>query len=50
MINELPVLDVPPLVDLRQYDPSKYDRGRPGWFVLVWWLVQAIAFPLSRNW
>jgi putative colanic acid biosynthesis acetyltransferase WcaF len=46
---ELPILDVPPLVDLRQYDQSKYDRGRPGWFVLLWWLVQAIAFPLSPH-
>lgn len=49
MINELPVLDAQPLVDLRQYDQSKFDRGRPGWFVLVWWLVQAIAFPLSPH-
>jgi len=46
---ELPVLDVAPLVDLRQYNPSEYDRGRPGWFVLLWWLVQAIAFPLSPH-
>jgi putative colanic acid biosynthesis acetyltransferase WcaF len=46
---ELPVLDLPPLVDLSQYDSSKYDRGRPGWFVLLWWLVQAIAFPLSPH-
>ena len=46
---ELSSLDVPSLVDLRQYDQSKYDRGRPGWFVLLWWLVQAIAFPLSPH-
>lgn len=46
---ELPVLDVPPLVDLRQYDQSGFDRGRPGWFVILWWLVQAIAFPLSPH-
>lgn len=37
------------LIDLRQYDQSRYQRGRPGWFVLVWWLVQAIAFPLSLH-
>lgn len=36
-----------PLVDLRSYDQSGFDRGRSGWFILVWWLVQAIAFPLS---
>jgi putative colanic acid biosynthesis acetyltransferase WcaF len=46
---ELLVVDVPPLVDLRKYDQSKFDRGRPGWFVLLWWLVQAIAFPLSPH-
>lgn len=34
-------------VDLRKYDQSSFDRGRPGWYVLLWWLVQAIAFPLS---
>jgi putative colanic acid biosynthesis acetyltransferase WcaF len=47
--TELPVLDAPPLVDLRKYDQSKYDRGRPNWVVLLWWLVQAIAFPLSPH-
>ena len=36
-------------VDLRTYDQSGYDRGRPKWFVLLWWLVQAIAFPLSLH-
>lgn len=46
---DLPVLDVAPLVDLRQYDQSRYDRGRPGWFIILWWLVQAIAFPLSPH-
>ncbi len=47
---ELPiVLDAEPLVDLRQYNPSWYDRGRPGWLVLLWWLVQAIAFPLTPH-
>jgi len=37
------------LVDLRRYDQSWFDRGRPGWFVLIWWLVQAIAFPLTPH-
>ncbi len=36
-------------VDLRQYDQSKFDRGRPGWFVLLWWLIQAITFPLTLH-
>lgn len=48
-VVERPVLDAPPLIDLSQYDSSQHDRGRPGWFVLLWWLVQAIAFPLSPH-
>jgi putative colanic acid biosynthesis acetyltransferase WcaF len=42
-------LDQPAWVDLRQYDQSWFDRGRPGWYVLLWWLVQAIAFPLTPH-
>ncbi|NJK99041.1 MAG: colanic acid biosynthesis acetyltransferase WcaF [Spirulinaceae cyanobacterium SM2_1_0] len=38
-----------PLVDLSRYDQSGFQRGRPGWYVLLWWLVQAIAFPLSLH-
>ncbi|MDJ0688107.1 MAG: hormogonium polysaccharide biosynthesis acetyltransferase HpsU [Xenococcaceae cyanobacterium MO_188.B32] len=38
-----------PLVDLSKYTQSNFDRGRPNWFILVWWLVQAIAFPLSLH-
>ncbi|MBW4650170.1 MAG: hormogonium polysaccharide biosynthesis acetyltransferase HpsU [Kastovskya adunca ATA6-11-RM4] len=41
--------DAAAYVDLRRYNQSGYDRGRPGWFVLLWWLVQAIAFPLSPH-
>jgi putative colanic acid biosynthesis acetyltransferase WcaF len=36
-------------VDLRQYNQSNFDRGKPGWFVLLWWLVQAIVFPLTPH-
>ena len=36
-----------PFVDLRKYDQSWFDRGRASWYVLLWWLVQAIAFPLT---
>ncbi|QLE57175.1 hormogonium polysaccharide biosynthesis acetyltransferase HpsU [Nostoc sp. TCL26-01] len=38
-----------PFVDLRQYDQSRFDRGRSGLYILLWWLVQAIAFPLSPH-
>ncbi|MGF1496325.1 MAG: hormogonium polysaccharide biosynthesis acetyltransferase HpsU [Elainellaceae cyanobacterium] len=44
-----PELNAPPLVDLRRYDQSHFDRGRPGWLILLWWLVQAIAFPLTPH-
>ncbi|MGB3240923.1 MAG: hormogonium polysaccharide biosynthesis acetyltransferase HpsU [Geitlerinemataceae cyanobacterium] len=36
-------------VDLRSYNQTGFDRGRPGWYVMLWWLVQAIAFPLSLH-
>jgi putative colanic acid biosynthesis acetyltransferase WcaF len=36
-------------VDLRQYDQSWFDRGRPGWYILLWWLIQSIFFPLSLH-
>jgi putative colanic acid biosynthesis acetyltransferase WcaF len=38
-----------PMFDLRTYDQSDFDRGRPGWTILLWWLVQSIAFPLSLH-
>lgn len=41
-------LNETPLVDLRTYSPN-LDRGRPNWYVMLWWLVQAIAFPLSLH-
>ncbi len=42
-------LDTKPWVDLGRYDQSHFDRGRPGWVILLWWLVQAIAFPLTPH-
>lgn len=53
MINDNQQLDrnfdVEPFVDLRKYDQSKFERGRPNWLIFLWWLVQAIAFPLSLH-
>lgn len=43
------ILDSEPLVDLRRYDQSHFDRGRPGWFILLWWFIQAITFPLTPH-
>ncbi|MFB2973952.1 hormogonium polysaccharide biosynthesis acetyltransferase HpsU [Aerosakkonema sp. BLCC-F183] len=47
--TELPLLDGQPWIDLRKYNQSGFDRGRPGWYVLLWWLVQAIAFTLTPH-
>lgn len=44
-----PVIDADPWIDLRRYDQSWFDRGRSGWLILVWWFVQAIAFPLTLH-
>lgn len=43
------LLDAEPWIDLRKYDQSNFDRGRSGWYILLWWLVQAIAFPLTPH-
>ncbi len=37
------------MVDLSRYDMSNFDRGRASWIVILWWFVQAIAFPLSLH-
>jgi putative colanic acid biosynthesis acetyltransferase WcaF len=42
-------LHEPAWMDLRTYDQSEFDRGRPGWFILLWWLVQAITFPITPH-
>ncbi len=47
--NSRPILDDEPWVDLCQYNQSWFDRGRPGWYILLWWLIQSIAFPLSLH-
>jgi putative colanic acid biosynthesis acetyltransferase WcaF len=43
-----PITDAQPWFDLSQYSPS-FDRGRPQWFILLWWLVEAIVFPLTPH-
>lgn len=42
-------LNDPPLVDLRNYRVPHDERGKPSWIVILWWFVQAIAFPLSLH-
>lgn len=48
-LPNVPRLDADPLLDLRQYDQSWFDRGKPGWFILLWWSIQGILFPLSLH-
>lgn len=37
------------LVDLRAYDLSNFDLGKPRWFVMLWWLIQELLFPISLH-
>ncbi|MEM7794479.1 MAG: hormogonium polysaccharide biosynthesis acetyltransferase HpsU [Cyanobacteria bacterium P01_C01_bin.118] len=39
----------PSLVDLSRYYQPGFEIGRPKWYVLLWWLVQAILFPLTLH-
>lgn len=39
----------PSVVDLRQYNQSWYSPGRPKWLVLLWWLMQAVVFPVTLH-
>lgn len=47
--QRLQKMSVEPFVDLSKYDQSWYDRGRPSWYVLLWWFVQAVTFPLTLH-
>ncbi|MEM6256160.1 MAG: hormogonium polysaccharide biosynthesis acetyltransferase HpsU [Cyanobacteria bacterium P01_D01_bin.156] len=39
----------PSLVDLTQYYQPGFEIGRPKWYVLLWWLVQSVVFPLTLH-
>ncbi len=49
LIETIAIEETQPLVDLRKYNQSNFERGKPNWLILGWWLVQAIAFPLSLH-
>ena len=36
-------------VDLGRYNQSGFERGRPMGTILLWWLVQAVIFPLTLH-
>ena len=42
-------IGAPPWVDLSQYHQPGYDAGGSRAKMMLWWLVQAIAFPLSLH-
>jgi putative colanic acid biosynthesis acetyltransferase WcaF len=50
-VSQPPVKPRPelPWINLGNYDQSYFDRGRPGWFILLWWLVQAVVFPITPH-
>ena len=43
-----PVLDAPPWFDLSRYSPS-FNRGKPQWYIFLWWLVEGVIFPLTPH-
>lgn len=34
-------------VNLCQYNQDTYDRGRSGWFIILWWIIQGTIFRFS---
>lgn len=36
-------------IDLEKYDQSWFIRGRKGAYILLWWLLQSIIFPLTLH-
>lgn len=39
----------PSLTDLSQYHQPGFDAGRPKVIIMLWWLLQAIIFPLTLH-
>jgi putative colanic acid biosynthesis acetyltransferase WcaF len=34
-------------MDLKNYDQSHYSRGRPNWYIALWWIIRGTVFRLS---
>lgn len=47
--NPKPILDAEPWLNLSNYNQSWFDRGKPTWFIFLWWLVEGITFPLTPH-
>lgn len=37
------------MVDLSNYNQDWFDRGKPGWFIILWWSVQGSFFRFSLH-
>jgi putative colanic acid biosynthesis acetyltransferase WcaF len=48
-LNLSPGIGEPAWVDLSQYNQVGYSPGRPKWLIMLWWLVQALVFPLTLH-
>jgi putative colanic acid biosynthesis acetyltransferase WcaF len=44
-----PAVPPSPWVDLSQYHQTGFAIGRSKWYVMLWWLVQAVVFPLTLH-
>lgn len=34
-------------IDLHKYSQADYDRGRSGWYIILWWVIQGTFFRFS---
>jgi len=46
--NDDIILDEKPWINLKGYE-AKLDRGKPQWFIFLWWLLEGIIFPLTPH-
>ncbi len=44
-----PNLDAKPWFDLTKYQQVEFDRGKPKWFILLWWTIEGLIFPLTPH-
>ncbi len=44
-----PILNAPAWIDLSKYDQTWFNRGKPNWFIFLWWIIEGIAFPLTPH-
>lgn len=47
--SDEPILDAKPWIDLSKYDQSDFNRGRPKWFIFLWWIIEGFIFPLTPH-